>query len=149
GHLFEGLRARLGLGQDLRQQFDVARAKIRHDNPLPRIDGSADIYPYYQNILLANGVEWSPRPIIQSYSAYEPKLADINANHLSSSSAPLHVFFDVSPIDGRLAALEDGKSWPLLLSRYHIVGRSGHYLMLDRNLGAANGPSTVSISTGA
>jgi hypothetical protein len=133
GQLLEGLRARLGVGQDLRQQFEAARARIRLDSFLPRVDGGVDIYPLRQDILLASGLEWSPRPIVQSYSAYEPKLADINADHLLGNSAPRHVFFDVSPIDGRLATLEDGKSWPLLLARYRVVGRAGSLLLLDRN----------------
>ena len=147
GHAWEGLRARLGFGPDLRQQFETARTQIRHDNPLPRVDGSADIYPYRQDILLSSGLGWSPRPIVQSYSTYEPKLASINANHLSGSSAPLHVFFDVSPIDGRLASLEDGKSLPLLLTRYHLVGRSGRFLVLDRYLHAGTDADMEDITT--
>lgn len=144
--VLEGLRARLSVGPDLRQQFETARGKIRQGNPLPRINGSADIYPMRQDILLANGLQWSPRPIVQSYSAYEPKLTDINANHLSGSSAPSHIFFDVSPIDGRLATLEDSKSWPLLLTRYRLVGRAEHFLLLDRNPGAADAPAMEDIS---
>ena len=133
GPALKGIRARLGMGPDLHKQFETARAKIRQDAPLPRLSGTADIYPFRQDILLANGLRWSPRPIVQSYSAYEPSLADINAEHLLGSSAPRHVFFDVFPIDSRLASLEDGKSWPLLLARYHLVGRSGPLLVLDRN----------------
>jgi hypothetical protein len=146
GQLFDGVRARLSLGQDLRQQFEIARAKIRQDNPLPRVDGSADIYPFRQDILLANELEWSPRPIVQSYTAYEPKLADINANHLLASSAPRHVFFDVCPIDGRLTTLEDAKSWPLLLTLYHAVDRASGLLLLDRNQEIGNAPHTQNIS---
>jgi len=147
GHLLEGLRVRLSSGQDLRKQFEAARAKIQQDYPLPRVDGSADIYPFSQDILLASGLQWSPRPIIQSYSAYEPNLADINADHLLGTLAPRHVFFDVFPIDGRLATLEDGKSWPLLLTRYGMGGRAGHFLVLDRNPGVTTAPEMEDIST--
>jgi hypothetical protein len=146
GQLFEGVRVRLGLGQGLRQEFETARAKIRQDNPLPRIDGSADIYPFDQDILLASGLKWSPRPIMQSYSAYEPELANINANHLLGSFAPRHIFFDVCSIDNRLATLEDGKTWPFLLTRYHVVDRAGRFLILDRNQEIGNGPNTQNIS---
>jgi hypothetical protein len=133
GQSFDGVRARLGLGQDLHRQFETARAKIRQDYPLPRVDGSADIYPVRHDILLASGLEWSPRPILQSYQANEPRLADRNANHLLGSSAPRHVFFDVDPLDGKLATMEDAESWPLLLAWYHAVDRAGRLLLLDRN----------------
>jgi hypothetical protein len=144
--LVYGVQARTGFGQDLRQQFAAARAKICQENPLTRVDGGADIYPFSQDILLASRLEWSPRPIVQSYSAYEPKLADINAEHLLGISAPRNVFFDVCPIDNRLATLEDGKSWPLLLTRYRIVGRAGHFLVLERNHEAGNDPKMLDIS---
>jgi hypothetical protein len=147
GHLLEGLRAPFGVRQGLRQQFEDARAKIRRDNPLPSVDGGADIYPCRQDILLASGLQWSPRPIMQSYSAYEPKLVDINAGHLSGNSAPRHIFFDVCPIDYRLATLEDGKSWPLLLTRYHLIGRTGRFLVLDRNSDVSNGTEMEDIAT--
>jgi hypothetical protein len=147
GHILEGVRARLGLALDLRQQFETALTKIRQDNPLPRLNGTADIYPVRQDILLANGLRWSPRPILQSYSVYEPSLADINAQHLLGSSAPRHVLFDVSPIDSRLASLEDGKSWPLLLTRYHLVGRAGRLLVLERNTDTGTDADMEDIAT--
>jgi hypothetical protein len=146
GHAWEGLRARLGVGPDLRQQFEAARTKIRQNDPLPRVDGTADIYPYRQDILLSSGLRWSPRPIVQSYSAYEPKLADINADHLLGIPAPRNVFFDVRPIDNRLATLEDGKSWPLLFTRYRMVGRAGDFLFLERNHEGGNDPKMLDIS---
>jgi hypothetical protein len=146
--LWKGLRAWLGLRQDLRQRFDSARAGIQRDNPLPYMDGGADIYPVRQDLLLASGLQWSPRPIIQSYSAYEPKLADINANHLLGTSAPEHVFFDVYPIGRRLASLEDGKSWPLLLTQYRVIDRAGRFLVLGRNPGVSSAPEMQDISTG-
>jgi hypothetical protein len=143
----EGVGTRLGVGQDLRQQFEAARAKIRQENPLPRVNGNADIYPARQDIVLASNLRWSPRPIIQSYSAFEPELADINAKHLLADSTPQHVFFDVSPIDSRLAALEDGVSWPLLLTRYRLVGCTGQFLILDRNPDVTNRLEIKDIST--
>lgn len=83
--------------------------------------GTADIYSFDQAWLFGSGLRWSPRPMFQSYSAYTPGLAEANAAHLTEPGAPDNVFFRVAPIDLRLPALEDGPSWPALLSRYNAV----------------------------
>lgn len=153
--LLSGVRVRLAGSQNLHEQFEAARARIRQENPLPRVDGDVDIYPSRQDIVLANELRWAPRPIIQSYSAYEPVLAVANARHLLSGSSPQHIFFEVGPIDGRLAALEDGASWPLLLTRYHLGARAEPFLVagaeplleLDRNPDVTSGPKMEDIST--
>jgi hypothetical protein len=148
GHLWDGLRVRLSGWEKLSQQFEVARAKIRQREPLPRSDSSVDIYPGFpsgQAILLANDLQWSPRPIMNSYSAYTPKLADMNSAHLASTLGARRIFFDVFPIDGRLATLEDGNSWPLLLTQYRFTGRTGRFLILDRNPGAIGVPELQNI----
>ncbi len=87
--------------------------------------GTADIYSFDQAWLFASGLHWSPRPMFQSYSAYTPGLAEANAAHLTGPHAPDNVFFRVAPIDARLPALEDGPSWPALLSRYDAVAFDG------------------------
>jgi hypothetical protein len=88
-------------------------------DPLPwRPAGTADIYSSGQARLFATGLPWSPRPVPQSYSAYTPGLAALNLAHLRGPAAPDAIFFRVEPIDHRLPALEDGASWPALLSLY-------------------------------
>jgi len=52
---------------------------------------------------------------------------------LVSNDAPENIFFAADPIDKRLPALEDAASWPLLLSRYSIVGFYGNYLHMLRD----------------
>jgi hypothetical protein len=48
----------------------------------------------------------------------------MNAAFLRSSNAPETLFFGINPIDGRYPALEDGKSWLELLTRYEVRGIS-------------------------
>ena len=64
------------------------------------------------------GNQWSPRPVLQSYSAYTKELSLQNAAHLLGERAPRNVLFNVQPIDNRLPSLEDGSSWPVLLANY-------------------------------
>ena len=50
------------------------------------------------------------------------ELAELNAACLRSSQAASNILFGVEPIDGRFPSLEDGHSWPELLTRYDIKG---------------------------
>jgi hypothetical protein len=59
-------------------------------------------------------------------------LAEMNARHLRGPHAPDTIFFSVQAIDGRYPSLDDGLSWPELLSRYNICERVGWYLRLER-----------------
>ena len=46
------------------------------------------------------------------------------------------MIFNVEPIDGRLPSLEDGASWPVLMSRYRPVQSVNGFLILSRRPGA-------------
>jgi hypothetical protein len=100
--------------------------------PLPALPGTWDVYSHSQDILLANGVPWSPRPIFLSYSAYGSELERLNAAHLLESAAPHSILFGVSAIDERLPALEDGLIWLPLISEYSMRERLGEYVILRK-----------------
>ncbi len=103
---------------------------------LPPVEGSVDIYPFELSALFAHGFLWAPRPVFQSYPAYNAELDAFICGILEGPNAPQHVFFRVQPIDGRLPALEDAGSWPVLLSRYEIVGYNGLQIhMQHKNAG--------------
>lgn len=103
-----------------RRAHDAAVAGIR-GLPWP-VQGSADIYSAGQVRLLASNVDWHPRPVFQSYLAFTPLLAGLNRDHLASPRAAQNIFLRIEPIDGRFPPLEDGASWPGLLSYYAPAG---------------------------
>ncbi len=108
----------------LQKHFDADAAAERERLRLPSVFGGTDIYPWDITPILARGMTYHPRPIMQSYTAYTPELAEMNAAFLRCSNAPQNLFFDVNPIDGRYPALDDGRSWLELLTRYDIRGIS-------------------------
>lgn len=116
----------------LRQRYERGRLEVARLDALPKVVGSVDIYPTELAAIFANRLTWSGRPVFQSYSAYTPALDRINAGHLLGANAPQHIFFEVAPIDGRLPALEDASSWPILLSSYTISDYRPRFLQLDR-----------------
>jgi hypothetical protein len=102
---------------------DILAASEARVPPLPwQPAGTADMYGSALSRLLVSGLAWSPRPVLESYSAYTPALARLDADHLTGAAAPDNVFFRPDPIDYRLPALEDGLSWPALLSLYMPAG---------------------------
>jgi hypothetical protein len=114
------------------KELAIAAARIY----LPPIRGGADLYDFGQLALFAHGVSYQPRPVIQSYSAYTPSLARMNADWLRSGRAATNLLFAIQPMDGRFRSLEDGLSWPELLTRYEIspeTGPPGTYLLLQRS----------------
>jgi hypothetical protein len=129
---YEGIKLRVANPQLLHDVFDQANALIREQRPLPSVAGSVDVYPSELSTIFAHGFDWVPRPVFQSYSAYDANLDALNSGHLEGPNAPRHVFFRVQPIDGRFPALEDAGSWPLLLSHYKIVGYDGLQIHMQR-----------------
>src|SRR5581483_7881701 len=105
----------------VREQDDYY-AGARSFFPLPPIRGTVDLYPWQQLAVFAHGMAYDPRPIFQSYSAYTPELAAMNADFLRSKRAPENVLFSIAPIDERYPAEDDGPSWLELLTRYDPAG---------------------------
>lgn len=118
---WDGLRSRMTESNNLQNRFEHSLDEIRKEYAVATLQGTTDIYSYDQAYLLASINKWNPRPIIQSYSAYTPKLAQLNEQHLRGNSAPDNVLFRVQPIDGRLPSLEDGLSWPALFDNYAVI----------------------------
>jgi hypothetical protein len=102
----------------LRAQWASQFEAIRETWPLPDLRGTVDVVTWDINRVLAAGLDWSPRPVIQSYAAYTPALAALNAGHYDGDQGPRYVAIDLKAIDGRLPLLEDPLLWPVLLRRY-------------------------------
>jgi hypothetical protein len=119
----------------LRDDYENKFARLRRSSSLPPMKGGTDLYSYYQSILFAHDLRYQPRPVIQSYSAYTPELAGLNAAHLRTGHAADNLLFAIQRIDNRFPALDDGLSWPELLTRYDVKGPAdaeGTYLLLSR-----------------
>jgi hypothetical protein len=142
---WEGLRLRGSGSSALKEQFDDALAQIAKQTPIQPIQGTVDVYSIRQNVLLASGHAWSPRPIFHSYSVYTPELAKLNADHLSGPKRPDNILFRVEPEDGRLPALEDGLSWPILINHYKVFGRDNLFIYLKKRGVPADYPSSTEI----
>jgi len=142
-NLFESAKVFRGFLEQRQHSFPLykAYAAAMRAERFPNLDlhgisGSADVYPLSQALALPQGLTCRPRPVFQSYSAYTPELAQINAAHLRSERAADHILFDIwnfEPFDGRFVAQDDSLSWPELLTRYDIMGMAGQYILMNKS----------------
>ena len=118
----------------LREGYEAYLADIRNDSPLPALHGEVDTYPGNAGALLAQGLTYRPRPIMQSYQAYTPELAELNAAFLRSPRAPANIVFQIFPVDDHFPSLDDGPSWPELLTRYDVREVEWPFVLLQHSV---------------
>jgi hypothetical protein len=116
----------------LERSYSDSVKQIRTEQPLAHLVGTTDIYSFGQSALLASDLNWAPRPVLQSYSAYTPSLARKDADYLARPEAPTTILLALQPIDNHLPSLEDGDSWPALLTHYSIIGFDGDLAILRK-----------------
>ena len=62
---------------------------------------SVDIIPWEISKIFQADLNYSPRPLLQSYHAYSPKLDGIDALHFNSNNAPENLILSYATIDQR------------------------------------------------
>jgi hypothetical protein len=82
---------------------------------------SLDVLGYDQAIAIYNNFNYRPRPVFQSYSAYTPELARLNADFYRSDRAPEFVLLKLISIDERLPIMDDSAAFYLVTHRYKYV----------------------------
>lgn len=104
------------------KRYNAAMEKISSEFSFSGISGTVDTYPWDQSNLIASGLDWNPRPVFQSYSAYTKELVQKNVSHLRSESGPDSIIFSVKSIDGRHPMQDDGVSRVEILKNYKAIG---------------------------
>jgi len=120
--------------RERREQWHALQTSIK----LPRIaqmvgSESVDLLMVDQGIVLGLGLDYRPRPVFQSYSAYTPELLRLNEAHFAGAAAPRFVILKLQPIDGRYPMQEDGLALAMLLKRYRPRFTEAGYLLLERS----------------
>lgn len=118
--------------------FDTARERRRKAEAAlarafpPTVIGTVDAIPWDLAPLIASGLEYRPRPVPQSYSAYTPALQQLDAAHFAGPRAPCTLFLRVEDTDGRLPTLALGPSLPVIGRHYDAIDRDALGLVLRR-----------------
>jgi hypothetical protein len=107
-------------------------------------NSTVDVFPWNTHMLFENNLNYLPRPVMQSYAAYTPYLADKNFEHYNSGNGPRFVLYDYLSIDSRYALFDDAKTNIVLLRNYnkiagfHYKGRDMLLLEKKKDAGPVN-----------
>ncbi len=105
------------------------------DFHMPRLaqligDSRVDVYGLHQSYALFNNLRYQPRPVFQSFVAYNRPLMRLNEAFYRSPAAPKFVLFELEPIQHRLPSLEDGWLFRDLLLNYEPIAMEHPFLLL-------------------
>ena len=117
--------------------LDLEKRRRQHVLPRTRAvvgESTIDLIPNEVGLLILNELNWRPRPVFQSYSAYTPALLELNARAFSGPSAPEFVLFRPGALDLRLATLDDALALQVLLRRYRPELEEQGWLLFRREL---------------
>jgi len=92
-----------------------------------------------QGYLLANDLNYRPRPVFQSYSAYSDRLSRLNEEFFLSNRAPDWIIMRLENIDGRYPNTDDARALVRILQLYRPVYKENQFLLLART-GTTAGP---------
>jgi hypothetical protein len=134
------IKSSWGIATGLRafsEQFDTILIATRNTYALPRVqaevrDATIDVLGNEQAIALLNNLNYTPRPVFQGYTAYTPKLINLNTAFYSSTKAPAYVLFKNQTIDNRYPTLDDAGVLKQLLYNYKPLLEEKGYLLWKR-----------------
>jgi hypothetical protein len=132
--------------------YDQAKIRMLPENIKQKIgNGTVDIIPWESSLIILNKLNYAPRPIIQSYQAYNGSLDKINANRYLRANAPEFVLYNINSIDKHYHFFDDTYLKEALYSKYTIIDtfRSCNEYMLLFKRNTSNLPYTfVKIAKG-
>lgn len=119
------------------QQRETLGEQLRAVHALPQIrervgESSVDLLNWEQGLLILHRMNYQPRPVFQSYSAYTPTLMRLNEAHFLKADAPEFVLLKLQAIDGRLPQAEDALALSAILRTYAPVLEEAGFVLMQR-----------------
>jgi hypothetical protein len=120
--------------QGIKDYDEASAARQEPANEWKKIigDHTADIIPMEISKIYFAGLRYDPRPVIQSYSAYNRWLDSLNYEKYLSPGAPDYVLFSLESIDHRYAFFDESRTKMAIFSHYQVAGEVGGDLLLQK-----------------
>ncbi len=121
-----------------RKSYDVKLHEQEQAADLPHVrravgNATVDVFGYEQAIALFNHLNYDPRPVFQSYMAYTPRLAQLNADFYESKRAPQFALLKIESLDNRYPALDDSRLLNIFVHDYeYVLSENGYQLWRRR-----------------
>jgi hypothetical protein len=91
---------------------------------------TVDVFGNDQRYAPLHDLNYHPRPVFQSYMAFNRPLMLLNERFFLSKEAPEYVLFNLAPIDEKFPPLEDALVFRDLLINYEPAAAEGAFLLL-------------------
>lgn len=88
---------------------------------------TVDVIPWEISLIPANNLNWQPRPIFQSYSAYTSSLDKINSQSILSNK-PNHIIYNFTSIDGRHPFFDEPETFTNIFCNYEISSQFPNFI---------------------
>jgi hypothetical protein len=129
----------IGNPELLEEQVKYHEAIIRDNYRLDEVtikyleNKTVDIFPWDISMAWAYNLEWTPRPIFQSYSAYTQYLDEKNSLHFVGNEAPDIILYTSNSIDGRYPIFDEPGTFRNILFNYRYQNSSGNWIILNHS----------------
>jgi hypothetical protein len=85
------------------------------------LKATVDVLPLDIDLLWAENLNWDPRPVLQTYAAFDPYLDGRDAAHLAGAQRPAYLVYQVGAsgaIDGRYGLFDAPLTTQMILENY-------------------------------
>lgn len=112
-----------GISQNTIKAFNTsAKARVLPLSFLKEIDDkTVDILPWEQTFVIYNKLNYSPRPVFQTYQAYTPVLDKLNSSFYNSEKAPNYLLFSNHTTDTRNPFWEETRTKLSIYENYTLI----------------------------
>jgi hypothetical protein len=93
---------------------------------------SVDVVPWEISHVYANDLLYNPRPVIQSYLAYNEYLDTLNYEKYASPSGPDYILYTAAEVDSRLPFSSEAKTRQAMMAHYSVMAQADDFLLLAR-----------------
>jgi hypothetical protein len=116
----------------IEQELERHLAEQKAQGSLPRVkkevgQATIDVLGCEQASALLNGLNYTPRPVFQGYTAYTSYLIERNRRFYRSARAPAYALVKLQTIDNRYPALDDAAVLEELLYHYAFLFTDNGY----------------------
>ncbi|MBY0435255.1 MAG: hypothetical protein K2U26_14195, partial [Cyclobacteriaceae bacterium] len=94
---------------------------------------SIDIVPVEISQVYFNSLNYNPRPVIQSYSAYNGFLDSLNFKKYNSDTSPDFILYSLGTIDDRYGFFDESWTKLAMLSNYEPSGSLDNQIILSKS----------------
>ncbi|MFZ3231116.1 MAG: hypothetical protein WA160_12990 [Pseudobdellovibrio sp.] len=95
-----------------------------------------DFYPFELSYAAANTLNWTPRPVIQSFCAYTPYLDNLDTVFFNSAAAPKYILWDLAwnmqSVDFAYILNDEPKTIMALFNHYKVIRKTAKVLLFKR-----------------